>query len=217
MPDYAVPKKESDPVLGVITNPQTYLNLVYLLLAFPLGIFYFVFLVTGVSLGVGLAIIWIGIPILIGVLMLSRVFANLERQLTNKFLNINLAPANIFTQGTLWQRAKALVSNPATWAEIFYLFSKFVLGIISFVVVVTLAVTSLGMIAMPLFWNQLDHNSWNVMIPGIWTVDSFSKALGTSAVGVILAVVSLHLCNGLAWLYGEYTNAILSVEPKGLI
>ena len=32
---------------GVIVRGQTYLNLVYLALAFPLGLFYFVFLVTG--------------------------------------------------------------------------------------------------------------------------------------------------------------------------
>jgi hypothetical protein len=34
--------KEVDPVLGVVVTPQTYLNLTYLLLAFPLGLFYFI-------------------------------------------------------------------------------------------------------------------------------------------------------------------------------
>ena len=70
--------RNQDPVLGVLTNSQTYKNLAYLLLSFPLGVFYFVFLITGISLGVSLAIIWIGIPIFIGVLMLSRTFANLR-------------------------------------------------------------------------------------------------------------------------------------------
>ena len=35
---------------GVIVDPQSYLNIVYLLVAFPLGTFYFVFLITGLSL-----------------------------------------------------------------------------------------------------------------------------------------------------------------------
>ena len=35
----------------VIVKPHTWRNVGYLLLAFPLGIFYFVFLVTGLSLG----------------------------------------------------------------------------------------------------------------------------------------------------------------------
>jgi len=42
---------------GVVADPQSYLNIFYLLLAFPLGIAYFVFLVTGISVGTGLIII----------------------------------------------------------------------------------------------------------------------------------------------------------------
>jgi Putative sensor len=203
-------RTEVDPVLGVVVNPQTYLNLTYLLLAFPLGLFYFIFLVTGFSLGVGLAILWIGIPLLIGVLMLSRVFANLERRLTSRLLNIEIVSLlSDSVQGNFWQRAKAVVVDPGTWAEMFYLFSKFVLGIISFVVVVTLLATSLGLIATPFFWNQWGVEAWEVGIPGIWTVDSFPKAVAASLIGAIIGVASLHLTNGLAWLYGEYTKAIL--------
>lgn len=198
-----------DPVLGVVVNPQTYRNIAYLLIAFPLGILYFIFLVTGFSLGVSLAIVWIGLPILLGVLLLSRVFANLECQLTNNFLgtNIVIAEGRGQEQG-LWQRAKNVVMNPSTWAEIFYLFSKFVVGIFSFVVVVTLITTSLGLIATPLFWQQWGHE-WNLGIPGIWEVDSFSDTLVVSVLGVILGVASLHFMNGLAWIYAEYTKAIL--------
>ncbi len=42
---------------GVVARGQSYLNMIYLLLAFPLGVCYFVFLVTGLSLGIGLLII----------------------------------------------------------------------------------------------------------------------------------------------------------------
>jgi Putative sensor len=203
-------RKDFDPVLGVVMNPQTYLNLMYLLLAFPLGIFYFVFLVTGVSLGAGLAILWIGIPLLIGVLLLSRTFANLERRLTSRLLNIEIAPpTSSSVQKGFWQQAKAVVLDAGTWAEVFYLFSKFVLGIISFVVVITLLATSLGLIATPFFWNQWGVEAWDVGIPGIWTVDSFPKAVALSLIGAMIGVASLHLTNGLAWLYGEYSKAIL--------
>jgi hypothetical protein len=202
--------QELDPVLGVVVKPQTYLNIAYLLLAFPLGVAYFIFLVTGLSLGVSLAILWIGIPLFVGVLLLSRTFANLERRLTSKLLNIDIAlPTHDNLQRTFWQRAKAVVVDTGTWAEVFYLFSKFVLGIISFVVVVTLLATSLGLMATPFFWNQWGIEAWEVGIPGIWTVDSFPKAVAVSLIGAIIGVASLHLMNGLAWLYGEYSKAIL--------
>ena len=198
--------REFDPILGVVMNPQTYRNIAYLLLAFPLGIFYFVFLVTGFSLGVSLAIVWIGLPILLAVLLLSRTFVNLERHLTNNFLGTNITLSESMKEPqTLWQRAKNVVTNPSIWAEIFYLFSKFVLGIFSFVVVVTLVATSLGLIATPFFW-QYWGQEWNMGIPGIWEVDSFSKAVGMSVIGVILGVASLHFTNGIAWIYGEYLS-----------
>ncbi|MGL4610937.1 MAG: sensor domain-containing protein [Trueperaceae bacterium] len=205
-------KTELDPVLGVVVNPQTYRNIAYLLLAFPLGVAYFIFLVTGISLGASLAILWIGIPLLIGVLLLSRTFATLERCLTSKLLNIEIAlpdPDNV--QKNFWQRARVVVVDPGTWAEMFYLFSKFVLGIISFTVVVTLIATSLGLMATPFFWMQwgMEIEAWDVGIPGIWTVDSFPKAVGVSLIGAMIGVASLHLTNGLAWLYGEYSKAIL--------
>jgi hypothetical protein len=57
---------------GVLRRSETYRNLGYDLLAFPLGIAYFVFLVTGLSVGVGLVIIWVGVPILLGVVLAWR-------------------------------------------------------------------------------------------------------------------------------------------------
>ncbi len=50
---------------GVVRRPETWLGILFDWLAFPLGLFYFVFLVTGLSLGVGLVVVWVGIPILL--------------------------------------------------------------------------------------------------------------------------------------------------------
>ena len=61
---------------GVALRSQTYLNLVYLLLAFPLGVFYFTLLVTGISLGFGLLIVWIGGFILAGMFVAWWACAN---------------------------------------------------------------------------------------------------------------------------------------------
>jgi len=50
---------------SVFTELQTLLNLVYLLLAFPLGIAYFVILVTAISTSAGLLITIVGAPLFI--------------------------------------------------------------------------------------------------------------------------------------------------------
>ncbi len=66
--------------LEAVAHPQTYLNIVYLLLGLPLGIAYFVFLVTGISLGFGLLVIGVGIHILVLVLAVSWALCQFERE-----------------------------------------------------------------------------------------------------------------------------------------
>jgi ABC-type transport system involved in cytochrome bd biosynthesis fused ATPase/permease subunit len=66
---------------GVAARGQTYLNIIYLLLSFPPGTAYFVFLVTGLLLGISLLIIWVGIPILLFMLAAWWGLVAFERQL----------------------------------------------------------------------------------------------------------------------------------------
>src|SRR5689334_15764294 len=60
----------------------------YLLLSLPLGILYFVALVTGIALGVSLTIVWIGIPILLFMLSLMRSMIDLELRQAERWLGV---------------------------------------------------------------------------------------------------------------------------------
>lgn len=73
--------------VGVPVRPQTYLNLVYLGLAFPLGIAYFAFVTVGLSLGIGLALLVVGIPILLLVVLGALGIAAFERWLADLLLD----------------------------------------------------------------------------------------------------------------------------------
>jgi len=129
---------------GVVAKGQSYLNLIYLLLAFPLGVFYFVFLVTGLSLGIGLLIIWLGIPILLFMLAAWWALTAFERQLALWLLRVDIPPMSRESASgqSVWTRFKAHLKNPVTWKGLVYLFAKFPLGILSFVVAVTLIALS---------------------------------------------------------------------------
>ena len=61
-----------------LRRPQTWLNLLYLLAAFPLGLAYFVVLVVGLSVGAALAVV-IGLAILLATLAATRAMAAIER------------------------------------------------------------------------------------------------------------------------------------------
>jgi hypothetical protein len=78
-------------LFGVIARLQTWKNMAYLALAFPLGLFYFVFLVVGLALGVGLVIIWVGLPILAVVVLAWWAFASFERLQAEHLLGVRTA------------------------------------------------------------------------------------------------------------------------------
>jgi hypothetical protein len=51
------PRQTTFRFFKIIGRGQAYINLFYLLAAFPLGVFYFVFLASGLSAGISLLIV----------------------------------------------------------------------------------------------------------------------------------------------------------------
>ncbi|UPV74892.1 sensor domain-containing protein [Halorussus limi] len=226
-------------VLGVPFRLQTYRNLLYLVLAFPLGLAYFVFLSVGLSLGVGLAVTVVGIPILLAVLAISTGLASVEREMATLLLGVDVeSPGWVVTEsGPITERAKRLVTDLGTWKALVYLGSKLVIGVAAFVTVTTLLVTSVSLLAVPLVYDhpgvyvgivtdapiQL-HPSlyvvWRNLLVGVetvveigsWQVTTLPAALGVAGLGVLLGVASLHLLNGLARFSAWYTKLMLGAN-----
>jgi hypothetical protein len=185
---------------------RTYGNLLFLALAFPLGLAYFIFLAVGLALGLGLTIVWVGLPILALVLLASWGLAALERQMAIHLLGAEvppMAPAPVLQQQTALQRARAFVSNPVTWKGLGYLAIKFPLGLATFVLMVTALAVSGGLIASPLLYD------FGQVQLGVWQVDTLPEALGVSLVGLVCGLVTLNLLNGIAFAWRGLASALL--------
>jgi len=192
-------------LFGVVIRGQTYLNILYLLLAFPLGILYFVFLLTGLSLGIGLIITWVGFLVLLLAMIVWWGFAVFEHRMASWMLHVDMNPMSKgnATEKNLWKKFKAHVSNPVTWKSLAYLFIKFPLGIFSFVVTVTLISLSAGLLSAPFIYKWADMDFY------YFTIDTLWQALLVFVVGLIFALISMHLMNGLAYLYGQFAKVML--------
>lgn len=212
-------KPKSNSFFGVMAKSQSYLNMLYLLLSFPFGLFYFVFLVTGLSLGFSLTIIWVGIPILLGVLIAWYGFAALERQLATILLKVKIpyATGELMKESKLWKRLKIHISESTTWKSLAFLFIKFPLGIVSFVVLVTAISITLSFIATPFLFflsrvgvvSVLDNPpEWLWFMSTAW----FSIIVGLF--GILFAFISIHIFNGIAYVSGQLAKAMLKKEEK---
>ena len=192
-------------IFKVVWEPQTYLNILYLLVSFPLGVVYFVFLVTGFALGIGLAIIWIGLPILILMILAVYGLTGFERILAIHMLGQEIdSLRDVLPQESAWQWLKGVLTTPATWKGMGFLLLKFPFGLFSFVAAVTVLAISVALLFAPLL-----VMTGGVVDFGFWVGDTISEAALCSLLGVILHLLALHFLNALAWIWGALARILL--------
>jgi len=193
---------------GVIIRPQTYLNLAYLFLAFPLGVVYFVFLVTGLSLGFPLIIIWVGLIILAVVFAASWALTLFERQMAIWLLKVEIGPTGDPSDpgDDIWQRFKKYIGNSVTWKGLIFLLLKFPLGTVSFTLGTTLVVTALALVFSPIALIFFPNAS--VRFFGLDVHPAVAASI-FFVIGILLVPISLHILNGLAYVYGQIARILL--------
>jgi len=190
---------------------RSYTNFVFLALAFPMGLAYFVFLSVGLSLGIGLAIIWIGFPLLALMFAASWGLTALERQLAIHLLGAEVPPMGPMRQTAprgFWRSVIDFLSNPVTWKGMGYLFLKLPLGIVTFVVTVFLVALSGSLLIAPFAYPvgllELDGMVVNL--------DNPFAAILCGVVGLVIAFLSIHVVNGLAWIWRTLASAMLGSQ-----
>ena len=189
--------------LGGWREGRMWRRLLYLLLAFPLGLAYAVFLITGIALGAGLAVTLVGLPILAGMMLAWRQFGRFERLLARHLLGVDLAASTDqpAAAGPV-ARLKATVVDGFTWRSLGYLLAEFPFGIATFVVMVTLLSLDVALTTAPLFF-------WAVPDGGGWSVGSFPRALVACVAGLALLWITPRLVNGIAGLWAAFARRML--------
>jgi hypothetical protein len=203
-------------------------NFVFLFLSFPLGLLYFILMVTGFAVGVSTAIIVIGIPILFLTLGLIRGMATLERNMATSLLHISFPhhPRRaVKPPQTFMRRFGHALSDPYTWSSAIYMLFKLPLGILSFALTVALLTTTFAVTLLPagylvtLLVNGIllanGIHSPGELIPGFIVVHEqfdlvmFARSCLGTPIGILLWFGTRCLLNSLAQLSGEMALALL--------
>ena len=200
-------KQAAGRFFSVIAKSRTWANVAYVWLAFPLGLLYFIVMVTGSALVVGLSLLWIGLLLGVAMVGVMRTLANFERGLSQFLLGDTLATSAIPQTGSLWKWFRAAAGNSDTWKGSLFLFLKFPLGIASWVASVVLFSASIALIASPFSYERVDIDF------GYWTVtEPVGLALAAIA-GVLLFFVTLHAHNAMGMLWKAIGRYLLSSSP----
>jgi len=216
----------------VLWEKQTYLNLLYLLVSFPLGIFYVVFLLLGLTSILNTSVI-LGVPVLLLVIFVWWRLARFERDLAMRWLHVEISPMAPPRKEGLnrWERFRAHLTNAVTWKSLAYLFVRFPLGIISFVVILNMFVLTLGftvfsliigLLVMPFLYLllALPRRHGEGMEAGTsgegMAVDRRRLILLLSITGFGFALIAFHVLNALADVSGQFARVMLGLSDTSI-
>jgi signal transduction histidine kinase len=207
----------TNSIFRVALERQTYKNMLYLLLSLPFGAFYFFVLVTGIALGVGTLIIWIGVPILFVLMTAWWRVAAFERFMAMYWLQVPIAPLSLPSPVpiTRWQRWQMRLWNPMTWKIFLYLLLKFHISLIPFVLTLVLPLLSIAITLVALA-------IWLISSPFVALVASFKKDaqvgkwlqgyFKAAIVGFGLTLITFYLLNGIALFMAKWSRLMLGMS-----
>jgi hypothetical protein len=193
-------------IFGPMVWGRSYANMLYLLIGFPVGLIYFVFYVTGLSLGVGLLVLGIGAAILALMVLLARPLGRFERALAIHLLGANVPPVRPepLPDRDIGTWLKDVYTNAVTWKSLAFLLLKFPLGLASWILVIVGLSLALGLIAAPLIVGL----GGEVEL-GFWEPTTVGEAWAVVPVGLAVFLVAIHLFNAVAWTWAQLARFML--------
>jgi signal transduction histidine kinase len=167
----------------------------YLLVSFPVGIATFTFLVSAISIGLSLAIVWVGVPILAATLVASRWLARFERR------RVALALAEPVPSGYLQPHRRGMLGwlhtalgDAATWKDLLWLSILLpVLGLAGFTIALCAWGTGFGLLLLPAWYSAAGDPGVDL---GALTVDTLDEAWIGIPVGLVVLTLAVPLTRG---------------------
>jgi two-component system, OmpR family, phosphate regulon sensor histidine kinase PhoR len=192
--------------LHVMVEPRSYLNALYLLTAFPLGLTYFMVLTAGMISGAFLSIILVGLLILLATMVAAWGFALFERELVIGLLGVKVPPLSLPDPELVspWRMLVRHLRQPATWRSLIYLFLKLPFGIFaSLLSGALLGASTLGII-YPFVKANMDgvgpQTIGNLIFPGLFAFAALA--------------FSMHVLNAVARAWGRFAADMLGVGEE---
>ncbi|MFD7262273.1 sensor histidine kinase [Streptomyces sp. NPDC059874] len=147
----------------------------YLLVGLPLSILYFSLAITGVSLGAGLLVTFLGVPVLAGVLAMCRGFGHLERARVRHLLGVDIAPPAPIRARKSGPIAAmgALLKSGSAWRHVLYSVVQLPWAVFGFCLALTFWACGWAFLLYPLwFWTLPAYTEEPGLVLFSFTLDS---------------------------------------------
>src|SRR5262249_25814715 len=167
---------------AALVAPRTFRSLAFLLSAIPLGVTGLAALIIGWTLGLGLIITLLGVPVLLGLAYACRGLATAERGIAQALLGVRVpAGRRAASSRGLFRRLAAWLRDPRTWREQSYLLLRFLIGVPSAVAAVVSIGLAISLVAAPSYYWTGHGIDW-----GFWTIDTAGEAVLLVPLGLLV-------------------------------
>ena len=199
-------------VIGAPFRGRTWARLLYLGLAFPLGIAYFLCIGLGFAIGIGLALILVGLPVIAATFAIALAAAELERGLARTLFGAVIPEPAPAPHGIrFWERVQRTVTDARTWKSLAFLLTKLPIGVAGLAVVFFLLVPAAILFAAPV----IAPDTPILLIA--WEIDGTAEGLLAIPIAVGLVVAAAHSANGLGVLLTRYATIMLGPRKADLL
>lgn len=196
-------------VVAPVVDPQTYKNLAYFVVAFPLGVVYSFVIGFGFLFGLGLSIVLLGLGLLIGLLFLTRALAGFERWLANGLLEVSIDPPADGDAGEGVRSAvESCLAAESTWRGLGFLALKMWAGIVGVFLLVAFATVASMLSALVRLPHVIEFGEVNGD-PVTWTVETLPEAVLAVVLGLLAGLGLVHLTNGFGYAAGRMARSLL--------
>jgi uncharacterized membrane protein len=210
---------------GVFMDVRAYTSLFYMLLTLATGVLYFTFVVTGLALSAGFAVLVIGIPFFLAFIGIARIIALGEGRLLEATTGERMPrrPVHPGPPASWLTRVGDMLKDVHTWTTLLYLLLMLPLGIIYFTIATTglalglrLALAPLLLLGHGLGWFPLvlAHDAIVIDHMRYDAPESIVGALVCMVLGVMILALLLHAVRWVARGHARLAKALL-VEPPG--
>jgi uncharacterized membrane protein len=208
---------------GVFMDVRAYTSLFYMLLTLATGVLYFTFVVTGLALSAGFAILVIGIPFFLAFIGIARVISLGEGRLLEAMTGERMPRRPVHPgppRGRL-TRIGDMLKEVRTWTTLAYLLLMLPLGVIYFTVAVTGLAIGLRCALAPLIvlgrefaWLPPGVSLGMIQVDGFHVASPHSLIGGLFAmlIGIVILAALLHAARWIAHAHARLAKALL-VEP----
>ena len=171
-------------------------------LSLPLSIMYLMVSLIGFALGVGLSVLWIGLPMLVATFWFFGYIAQLERWLNEALLGVPIPYTPRPMRGGVIARLSAYMRAPMTWWAGFYIIVKIPFALLSSLSLLALFGSALILIAAPLILAL----GGSVITLDDWKLTTPTEAAVATVIGLALLWITGLLSNGLARIWARFAR-----------